>query len=178
MMNDDQANHNPLASEQPAEEMEGNQQTTEGQAGQDPKDQKIDELTQALARAMADLQNFKRRSEEEKVSFLKYANAELLKNILPFVDNLDRSVSHLPEELKENQWAKGVVHLHADLSKTLASMGVEKIKTVGEKLDPNLHEGLMSGPGEKDVIVEEFEPGYKLGETIIKVARVKVGDGS
>ena len=177
-MNDDQSHQDPLAPEQPAEEMEVNGQMAGIQTGQDAKDQKIEELTQALARSMADLQNFKRRSEEEKVSFLKYANAELLKSILPFVDNLDRSVSHLPEELKENQWAKGVVHLHADLTKTLTSMGVEKIKTVGEKLNPNLHEGLMSGPGEKDVILEEFEPGYKMGDIIIKVARVKVGDGT
>lgn len=178
MMNDDQANQDLLASEQLADEMEENGQIAGSQTGQDPKDQKIEELTQALARSMADLQNFKRRSDEEKVSFLKYAHAELLKNLLPFVDNLDRSVSHLPEELRENQWAKGVVHMHADLMKTLTSMGIEKIKTVGEKLNPNWHEGLMSGPGEKDVIVEEFEPGYKLGDTIIKVARVKVGDGS
>ena len=178
MMNDDQTNQDTVALEKPAEERGNNAQATGGQTGQDPKDQKIEELTQALARSMADLQNFKRRSEEEKVSFLKYAHAEFLKNLLPFVDNLDRSVSHLPPELKENQWAKGVVHMHADLMKTLTSMGIEKIKTVGEKLNPNLHEGLMSGPGEKDVILEEFEPGYKMGDTIIKVARVKVGDGS
>lgn len=144
----------------------------------DERDQKIEELTNALARAMADLQNFKRRSEEEKGSFIRFANSELLKSLLPFVDNLERSVSHLPETLKEDTWAKGIVHIHTDLLKTMETLGIKKIKTVGEKLNPEKHEGLMSGPGEKDVIIEEFEPGYLLGDTVIKVAKVKVGNGT
>ncbi len=144
----------------------------------DDQDSRIEELTHALARAMADLQNFKRRNEEERAGLFKYANIELLKSLLPFIDNLDRSIFHLPEDLKENQWTKGVIHIHADLLKTLETLGIQKIKTVGEKLDPLKHEGLMSGPGEKDIIIEEFEPGYIMGDTVIKVARVKVGDGT
>lgn len=143
----------------------------------DTKDAKIEELTGQLARAMADLQNFKRRSEEEKAGFVKWANAEMLKNILPILDNLDRSVTHLPEELKNNEWAKGMLHIHTDLLKTFEKLGVKKIKTTGEKLDPNLHEAMLAGPGEADVILEEFEPGYTLNDEVIKVAKVKVGDG-
>lgn len=135
------------------------------------------ELTNQLARAMADLQNFKRRSEEEKASFVKFANAELLKTILPILDNLDRSVTHLPEELQDNEWAKGMLHIHDDLIKTFEKLGIEKIKTVGERLDPTKHEAMLTGPGEQDVILEEFEPGYTLLDDVIKVAKVKVGDG-
>lgn len=148
------------------------------QKEEDSKDAKIEELTNQLARAMADLQNFKRRSEEEKASFVKFANAKMLKTILPILDNLDRSVTHLPEELKENEWTKGMLQIHDDLIKTFEKLGIKKIKTVGEKLDPNLHEAILAGPGEKDVIVEEFEPGYTLQDDVIKVAKVKVGDGS
>ena len=147
------------------------------QNDENSKDAKIEELTGQLARAMADLQNFKRRSEDEKGSFIKYANAELLKTILPILDNLDRSVAHLPEELKDNEWTKGMLHIHDDLIKTFEKLGIKKIRTVGEKLDPNVHEAMLTGPGEKDVILEEFEPGYTLFDDVIKVAKVMVGDG-
>lgn len=144
----------------------------------DEKDLKIEELTNQLARALADLQNYRRRNEEEKAGFVKFANAELLKVIIPILDNLDRSVTHLPAELKDNDWTKGMLHIHEDLLKTFEKIGLKKIKTVGEKLDPKKHEALLAGPGEKDVITEEFEPGYSLMDEVIKPARVKVGDGS
>jgi molecular chaperone GrpE len=144
----------------------------------DDRDAKIEELTNQLARAMADLQNYKRRSEEEKVSFVKFANAELLKIILPLLDNLDRSVTHLPEDLKGNEWTKGMLHIHEDLLKTFEKIGLKKIKTVGEKLDPKKHEALLAGPGEKDMVTEEFEAGYYLLDETIKPAKVKVGNGS
>lgn len=152
--------------------------TPEEKAQKDDRDMKIEELTNQLARAMADLQNYKRRSEEEKTSFVKFANAELLKIILPILDNLERSISHLPEELKNNDWTKGMLHIHEDLLKTFEKIGLKKIKTVGEKLDPKKHEALLAGPGEMDMITEEYEPGYSLMDETIKPAKVKVGNGS
>lgn len=139
---------------------------------------KVDELTNALARCMADLQNYRRRSEEDKGRFVKFANAELLKVLLPALENLDRSCRHLPEELKENAWAKGVLHTQSDLTKALALLGVTKIETVGKKLDLKFHEALIQGPGEKDVITEELDPGYLVNGEVLKAAKVKVGDGS
>ncbi|MBI5422214.1 nucleotide exchange factor GrpE [Candidatus Peregrinibacteria bacterium] len=139
---------------------------------------KVDELTNALARCMADLQNYRRRSEEDKARFVKFANAELLKVLLPALENLDRSCKHLPEELKENAWAKGVLHTQSDLTKALALLGVTKIETVGKKLDLKFHEVLIQGPGEKDVIIEDLDPGYLVNGEVLKAAKVKVGDGT
>ena len=145
---------------------------------EDEMQAKIDELTEALARTMADLQNYKRRAEEDRINFVKFANAEILKQLIPTLDNFDRCVSHLPNDLNKNNWAKGVVQIHDNLFDTLEKIGVRKIKTVGEKLDPNLHEGLMTGPGKQDIITEEFEPGYTLNNEVIKPAKVKIGDGT
>jgi molecular chaperone GrpE len=142
------------------------------------KDVKIEELTNTLARAMADLQNFKRRTGEDQFKFIKFANAELLKVLLPIINNFDRSAGHMPEDLKKNDWAKGVLQIHDDFLKTLEKIGVKKIKTVGEKLNPRLHEGLITGPGEKDVIIEELEPGYIFNDEVLKPAKVKVGNGT
>ena len=144
----------------------------------DVKDTKIDELTNALARSMADLQNFKRRTEEDQFKFIKFANAELLKTLMPVIDNFDRSAAHLPENLKDNDWSKGVMRIHDDFLKTLEKIGVKKIKAVGEKLNPKFHEALLAGPGEKDIVTEEFEPGYTFNDEILKPAKVKVGDGT
>jgi molecular chaperone GrpE len=145
---------------------------------EEEKDMKIEELTNALSRCMADLQNMKRRTEEDRLKFAKYANAEMLKILIPIFDNLSRSVDHQPQELKDNEWAKGISHVYDDLLKTLDKIGVKKIKTVGQSFDHEFHEALMSGPGEKDIVLEEFEPGYTLQGETIKAAKVKVGDGS
>jgi molecular chaperone GrpE len=139
---------------------------------------KIEELTNHLARCMADLQNYRRRSEEDKGRFVKFANAEMLKVLLPALENLDRSCKHLPDDLKENSWTKGVLHTQADLAKALERIGVKRIVTVGQKIDLKFHEALIAGPGEKDIIVEELDPGYTLNGETIKAAKVKVGDGS
>jgi molecular chaperone GrpE len=151
---------------------------TKSDEANEANEAKIDELTNALARAMADLQNYKRRTEEDQAKFVKFANAELIKVLLPIIDNFDRSTEHLPDDLKNNEWAKGIVQIHDDFLKTLKTVGVKKIKTIGETLNPNLHEGLIAGPGKKDVILEELEPGYTLNDNVIKPAKVKVGDGT
>jgi len=143
----------------------------------DTRDAKIEELTNALARAMADLQNFRRRTEEDQFKFIKFANAELLKTLIPVIDNFDRSAAHLPENLKDNDWAKGVMRIHEDFLKTLEKIGVKKIATVGAKLNPKFHEALLAGPGERDMVIEEFEPGYTFNDEVIKPAKVKVGNG-
>ena len=141
------------------------------------KDLKIANLNNALMRSMADLQNFKRRTEEERSKFIYIANTELILALLPVIDNLQRSMNHLPENLKDNDWVKGILQIHDDLNKTLNTLGIEKIKTVGEKLDPNIHEAIIQDKGEKDVILEEFDNGYMYNGKVIKVAKVKVGNG-
>jgi molecular chaperone GrpE len=138
---------------------------------------KIEELTSALQRCMADMQNYKRRAEEDKMRFVKFANSEFLKIIIPIIDNFDRSCQHLPDALKEDAWAKGVMHTHDDLMKALAKIGVKRIETVGKKLDPTKHEAVLQGPGEKDVVTEELEPGYSYHDETVKAAKVKVGNG-
>jgi molecular chaperone GrpE len=158
-----------------AEATEGKQESAKAD---DESKKKIEELTNHLARCMADLQNYKRRSEEDKVRFVKFANAELLKILLPALENLDRSCKHLPGSLKEDAWSKGVLHTQADLQRALSTIGVRRIETVGKKLDLKFHEVLMQGPGEKGVVTEELDPGYTINGETLKAAKVKVGDGS
>jgi molecular chaperone GrpE len=149
----------------------------EAEVKKDEAQVKIEELTASLQRCMADMQNYKRRAEEDKTRFVKFANGELLKMLLPIIDNFDRACQHLPENLKEDVWAKGVVHTHDDLMKAVERIGVKRIETVGKKLDTTKHEAVLSGPGEKDVVTEELEPGYSYHDETLKPAKVKVGNG-
>lgn len=149
----------------------------EEQAADDSQDE-ITQLKESLARAMADVENSRKRMEREKAEFAKFANAQLLNEILPCIDNLKKASDFLPEDQKDTDWCKGLSQAISLFDEALKKQGVEEIKTVGEKLDPNLHEALMQGPGEKDMITEEFEKGYSLNGQVIRFAKVKVGDGS
>ena len=139
---------------------------------------KIDELTEATKRSMADLQNYKRRVEEEKQAFMKFASANVFMEILPVFDSFERAAQHLPENLAENDWAKGIQGIIKQFEQIMHQFKIEKMKTVGEKFDHNKHEAIASGPGEKDIILEEAESGYMIEDHVLRPAKVKVGDGS
>ena len=133
------------------------------------------EMTERAKHTMADMQNLKRRTEEERVAMFSLAIVDFLKKILPIVDNFDRAVAHMPEGAGE--WYKGIEMSIKDLHKVLEDFGVTKIETVGKHMDPNFHHVLTQGPGEKDVITEEFEAGYIMGDRVIRHAKVKIGNG-
>jgi molecular chaperone GrpE len=139
---------------------------------------KIEELTEATKRSMADLQNYKRRIEEEKQTFMKFASANVFMDILPLYDSLERANEHLPEDISENDWVKGIQGIIKQFEQIMQQFKIEKMKTVGEKFDHNKHEAIASGPGEKDIILEEAESGYMMEDHVLRPAKVKVGDGS
>lgn len=139
---------------------------------------KIAELTDTAQRAIAELQNSKRRMEEEKNNFAKFACANVFLQILPVFDSFERAKQSKPEDLNDNDWAQGIEAIVKQFEGIMEQFKIKKMPTVGEKFDPNLHEAIASGEGEKDIITEEFEGGYMMEDQPIKPAKVKVGDGS
>ena len=168
---------------QKAEEME--------MANQNEKDIQIQELTIVAKQAMADLSNYRKRVEDEKKSFAQFANAGLILEFLSVVDAFDRATSAIPTRASANtlpdsdnsyftsinEWITGIQSIDQQFHAILEKQGVKPIKSVGEKLDPTRHEALLQGAGEKDMILEEFEKGYLLGDRILRPAKVKVGNG-
>lgn len=141
---------------------------------QDPALQKMKELA---ARAQADLQNAKDRMDRQAVEIGKFALEGFLMRILPTIDNFQRAFSHLPGELKDNDWVKGVQAVEQALLRDLEGVGLRKIQSAGQKVDPAKHEVLQTGPGEEGMIVEVFEDGYELHGKILRPAKVKLGNG-
>lgn len=142
------------------------------------KQAEAEKFKDVAARAQADLQNAKARLERDREELGSFAIASVLKRLLPVVDNFQRAFGHLPEALKGDEWAKGVQAIEQDLVKILSEIGLKKMESLGESADPERHEVLTAGPGEQDIITEVFEDGYELNGKVVRVAKVKVGDGS
>lgn len=133
----------------------------------------LEEMTEMAKRTMADLQNMRRRQEEERKILITMANADLIIGILPVLDNLERAKEHVPKGAEE--WFKGIEMSINKLHQTLQEYGLKPMETVGQKFNPDLHEAITEGPGEKDTVIEELEKGYILGGRVIRHAKVKVG---
>jgi molecular chaperone GrpE len=146
---------------------------------QDELRNQIDELTADLQRVHADFVNYRRRNDDERAELLDVAKASAVTQLLPLIDNIERALGHMPAELADNQWAKGVAQLAKQCEATLKSLKVEKIKALGQPFDPNLHQAVSyEEDGEGDEIVAEvLQDGYQLGDQVIRHAMVKVGRG-
>ncbi len=134
-------------------------------------------MTETAKRAMADLQNFRRRSDDEKKQFIEYANAHIMLELIDINENFNRALKSIPEEFETNEWIKGILNIQKQLLALFEKYGLKEIPTIEHKLDPSRHEALMQGPGEKDIVIEELEKGYLLGNRVLKPAKVKVGNG-
>src|ERR1700761_301913 len=136
--------------------------------------QEIEELTQALQRERADAMNLRRRHDEEITRLRSSVKASVIEELLPVIDNFERALKHVPKELENNDYIKGVQGVVKQFEKTLADIGVERIKTVGEPFDPHYHEAVSmdDGDGKQEVVSEELQSGYKLGDDVIRHAMV------
>ncbi len=139
---------------------------------------RIEELTGDLQRLQAEFINYKRREDDAKAEIAGFATKRVIIELLPMLDNIERALAHRPEELKDNGWAQGVVQVGKQTADVLRFLGVEKIQSaVGRPFDHNLHEAVSmeDGDGDTEVVIEELQPGYKMGDQVIRHAIVKVG---
>lgn len=139
-------------------------------------EQKIAELTEALQRERADAMNVRRRAEEDKLKLAGFYKVMIMRDLLPALDNLERALKHVPKDLEDHDYIKGIQGVVKQFEQSFKDLGIEKIKTVGEVFDPKLHEAIHmeEGEGSVEVICEELQPGYKMGDEVIRHAIVKV----
>ena len=137
----------------------------------------VGKLTDLAARAQADLQNAKIRMEKDAGELGKFAAEGLLKKFIPVIDHFQRAFQHLPEDLKNHEWIKGVAAIEQDFMKQITGMGLERMETLGQPADPQKHEILLESPGEKGMVIEVLEDGYELNGKVLRAAKVRVGDG-
>jgi len=119
--------------------------------------------------ALADYQNLMKRTAEEKQEFSKYANEQLVMEILPVYDNLKVSMEHIDEAAKTSGWAEGIKYVIKQFKDVLANMGVEEIEAEGKDFDHNTMEALE---GQGDKVKKVVKAGYKMREKVISPAKV------
>ncbi len=130
-------------------------------------------------RAQADFVNYKRRTEQELTETTQFANAALVLNLLPVLDDFERASNSFPAELsrQDSGWVEGIRLVERKLRTTLERMGLSRVKSVNEPFDPRLHEAVGQCKGKEGIIIQEMEKGYKLHDKVLRPAKVMVGNG-
>ncbi|MDQ5988176.1 MAG: Protein GrpE [Syntrophus sp. SKADARSKE-3] len=159
----------------------------ENPVNQDPKEDLEERLKEKekeaadnydkYVRVMAELDNFRKRTAKEKTDLLKYGNENLLRDILPVVDNLDRALKHAEDSCDFDAFKKGLELLRTQLVGSLEKHGLEPIDCSKVCFDPNYHEAMLqvsSETHEDNEVVDELEKGYKLHGRLLRPAKVSV----
>jgi len=176
-----------------AEVQDGEDEEGEPQAQPEGADSEKDpaaELAQAIAerdeckdkmlRMAADLENFKKRMIRERDNTLKYAEENLIRDLLPTIDNLGRALDHEPDG-DIASFMEGVDMTMKGLLTTLEKAGLTPIESVGEPFDPNIHEAMVMENSDEVAdqhVIREFEKGYYYKDRLIRAAKVVVSKGN
>ncbi len=128
--------------------------------------QELEQMSELAKRTMADFQNFRRRQEEEQSLLIKMAAMGLMKSLLPILDNFNRA---------ETEATDGLKMCIAQFKKVLEDHGLTIIDPLNQPFNPDFHEALLEGEGEKDLVIEVLEKGYMLGDRVLRHAKVKIG---
>src|ERR671925_1031506 len=136
-----------------------------------------DEYLNDLKRVAAEFENYRKRAARDQESLVARAHERLVKELLPVLDDLERALEAASEH-EEARLEEGVRLVHRELREALAKEGLVEIETNG-RFDPHVHEALLSQPSEKDdgAILEVLQKGYRLGDRVLRPARVVISQG-
>jgi molecular chaperone GrpE len=138
----------------------------------------LDEAVEARKRALADFRNYQRRALESEQKALDAGMARVIRALMPVMDNFDLTLAQRPEQVSVEQLMNAVRMVRAELNKAMQSQGVQRIAPArGEPFDPHRHEAVMRQPAddvEPNAVVAVMQPGYALGELVLRPAKVSV----
>ena len=140
-------------------------------------EQQVADANDARLRALAEFQNYRRRTDEERESLKGFLLTGVMESLLPIVDNFGRAVESMNASSDIDKLRDGISGIHRQLATLLEKNGVEQIEAAGASFDPNLHNAVMrvEDSGEPaDTVVEVLQPGYKIGGRVLRPALVKV----
>jgi len=132
------------------------------------------DLQDRLLRQRAEFDNYRRRADRERSEYLQYAAMDLVREILPVLDDFERALEH---ETADQDYAKGVELIYQRLAEILKKMGLEPVETGGRRFDPNLHQAVQrveTDAAQDQTILGEFQKGYNFRGKLLRPAMVKV----
>ena len=143
----------------------------------DKKDEKIEELEDRVKRQMAEFENFRRRTENEKAAMYGMGAKAVIEKILPVIDNFERGLQAVPADEKDTPVAQGMQMIYKQLTTELENLGVKPIEAVGVEFDANLHNAVMqveSDEYESGVVAQELQKGYTYRDSVVRHSMVAV----
>lgn len=151
------------------------------QAKQDKKSQafkeQIEQLEDKVKRQLAEFENFRNRSEKEKLAMFETGAKSVIEKMLPVVDNFERGLATVPEEKREDPFVDGMNRIYKQLLTELENIGVKPIEAIGQEFDPNLHNAVMqvaSEEYESGVVAQELQKGYTYRDSVVRHSMVAV----
>ncbi|MBI4429170.1 MAG: nucleotide exchange factor GrpE [Ignavibacteriales bacterium] len=167
---------------QPAENSPQDQKSTQPEAIDlarklEAAEQQVSQYKDLLLRKAAEFENYKKRIENESATIVKFANEDLITEILPVLDDLERSLKSAELAKNNDALSRGLELIHQKLLKTLETQGLKSFETVGKAFDVHYHDALMQvqrGDVPPHTILEEVEKGYTLNGRVIRHAKVVV----
>ena len=155
--------------------------TSASSEGQSPKDEELKSLNDKYLRLAAEFDNYKRLAQRDQRDQIRFGNEQLLKELLPVVDNLERAIKAAKDVKSSDGLMKGVDLTLKQLQGVLGKFGVQSIPTMGQPFDPSGHQAVASVPSAQipdKHVVEEFQRGYRLHDRILRPAMVTVSSGT
>ncbi len=135
------------------------------------------EYLDSWRRAAADFSNYRKRAEKDSSELTKFSNMLLISRLLPVLDDFDRALQTLPENLRDLTWIDGVMLIARKMRAVLEAEGVKPIEAEGKPFDPNVHEAVIheeSDKHEEGAVISELQKGYMLHERVLRPTLVKV----
>lgn len=161
--------------EQVKEEVE----SKEEESSESTLEEQLGEAKDKYLRLYSEFENFRRRTSKEKLDLISTANKDLMSDLLPVLDDFERAMNASESSDDIKALREGMTLIQNKLNKSLELRGLKKMEvTKGDDFDDEKHEAITQIPAEKDLegrIVDVVEPGYTLGETIVRFAKVVVG---
>ena len=162
-----------------ARDAQGAEETDDINNKKDQKDAVIEDLQDRLKRQMAEFDNYRKRTDKEKSAMFEMGASDVVKKLLPIVDNFERGFKSVTEEELQTPFAKGMDMVYKQTIKMLEDLQVKPIEAVGSEFNPEFHNAVMhvedDSQGE-NIIVEEFEKGYTYRDVVIRHSMVKVAN--
>jgi molecular chaperone GrpE len=140
-------------------------------------DSKAREYLADLQRLTAEFENYRKRTERERLETGNRASLSLIKRLIPVIDDLDRAVEAAGQDEAAARFSEGLELIRMHITKALADDGLEEIEAYGMPFDPNFHEAIMAEPSDEHAdehVTDVLRKGYKVGDTVIRPAMVKI----
>ncbi|PID29704.1 MAG: nucleotide exchange factor GrpE [Candidatus Cloacimonadota bacterium] len=172
-----------IETEEIKESVEENETAPDENESEETEEEKLQrenaELKDKLLRSIAEFDNYRKRTIQEKASWIKNATEQLVLKLCDVQDNFERAINAGAEENQFESFMKGVKMIHDQFNNILSKEGVKKVETVGKEFDPQVHEALSHIPSEYDenIVAAVIQNGYTMNDKLIRPAQVAVSSG-